>query len=176
MTTTTPPVGLIGLTPISGQVGKLIEFGQWLDGGGFQQWEHAFISIGGGLIVEAEPGGARIGNVSEYSDIYWCEGIYTLGTAAQLAATVPVAKGYVGTPYSALDYFALAAHRLHLPVIGLENYIKNDAHQICSQLVDQVYNVAGIHIFTDNRWAGFVTPADLYNRNVQLGGPKLAAL
>jgi len=175
MTTTAPSVGLIGLTPISGEVGKLIEFGQWLDGSGFKQWEHAFISIGNNLIVEAEPGGARVGSVSEYSTVYWCNAIAGLGTPAQLEATETVAKSYVGTPYSALDYFALAAHRLDLPVLGLENFIKSDKHLICSQLVDQVYNVAGIHVFTDNRWPGFVTPGDLYDRNVQLGGPKLGS-
>jgi hypothetical protein len=169
-----PPVGLIGLTPISGNVGKLIEFGQWLDGSGFKQWEHAFISVGSGQIVEAEPGGARTGSVTEYSSIYWCYGIYGLGTAAQLDATEVIARKYAGVPYSALDYFALAAHRLHLPVLGLENYIKSDGHMICSQLVDQVYNVAGIHVFTDGRWPGFVTPGNLYERNVALGGPKLS--
>jgi uncharacterized protein YycO len=169
----TPLVGLIGLAPISGEVGRLIELGQWLDGGGFKQWEHAFISLGNGLIVEAEPGGARIGNAGEYSSIYWCSAIYALGTAAQLAATEATARAYVGVPYSALDYFALAAHRLHLPVIDLENYIKSDGHMICSQLVDQVYNTAMIHIFTDGRWPGFVTPADLYNRNVELGGVRV---
>lgn len=174
MTTTTPSVGLIGLTPISGNVGKLIEIGQWLDGSGFQRWEHAFISIGGGLIVEAEPGGARVGNVSEYSDIYWCDRLLTLGTALQIGATAAYAKSYVGVPYSFLDYFALASQRLHLPHALLQKYVADTGHMICSQLVARAYWDAGAPIYTT--WTGYVTPADLYNRNVQLGGKKLVGV
>jgi hypothetical protein len=33
---------------------------------------------------------------------------------------------------------------------------------ICSQLVDQCYQDAGVHLFADGRWPGDVTPADLY--------------
>lgn len=166
--TLSPPAGLIGLTPIAGEVGKLIEFGQWLDGTGFLQWEHAFISIGGGLIVEAEPGGARVAHADEYSLVHWCDNIYKLGTYTQLQATEPAAKALVGTPYSFLDYFALAAHRLHIPAPGLKSYIASSRHQICSQLVDSIYQEAGIHIFTDGRWPGYVTPGDLFQRDQEL--------
>ena len=159
---------MIGLTSISGDVGKLIETGQWLDGTGFRQWEHAFISVGNGLIVEAEPGGARVREYTEYQVIYWCHGLYSLGTAAQMEATEDAAKSYVGVPYSFLDYFALAAHRLHLPVPFLREYIASTKHMICSQLVDQCYTDAGITIFTDGRWAGYVTPGDLYVRDLQI--------
>lgn len=168
MTTMQPPAGLIGLTPISGQVGRLIEFGQWLNGNGFHQWEHAFISIGNGLIVEAEPGGARVAHADEYSTVYWCNSLYKLGTEAQLQNTEDWAKKYVETPYSFADYFALAQHRLHIPGPGLKNFIASDGHMICSQLADRCYANAGIHIFTDNRWPGYVTPADLYNRDLEL--------
>jgi uncharacterized protein YycO len=175
MTTTVPPVGLIGLTPISGSVGKLIEVGQWLNGDGFQQWEHAFISIGNGLIVEAEPGGARVAHATEYSDVYWCNALYKLlDTPARVAAVEDAAKSYVGVPYSFLDYFALAGKRLHLPHVLLQNYVASTGHMICSQLVARAYWDAKASIYTT--WTGYVTPADLYNRNVQLGGQKLAGV
>jgi uncharacterized protein YycO len=157
-----PPVGLIGLTSISGEVGRLIRFGQWLNGDGFTQWEHAFISVGGGLIVEAEPGGARVANVSEYSDIHWCHGLASLGTAAQLEDTEVYAKHFVGVPYSFADYFALAARRLRIPAPELQRFISTSKHMICSQLVDACYTQAGIKLFKDGRWAGDVTPGDLY--------------
>jgi hypothetical protein len=32
---------------------------------------------------------------------------------------------------------------------------------ICSQLVDFCYAKAGVRLFADNRWEGYVTPADL---------------
>jgi hypothetical protein len=176
MTSTDPPAGLIGLTAVRGDVGKLIEIGQWFNGDGFKTWEHAFMSIGNGLIVEAEPGGARVRQYTEYGVIYWCHGLYSLGTAAQNQAAADAAKKYTmagpwgrhGVPYSALDYFALVAHRLDIPAPGLQAYIKSTRHMICSQLVDQADQEAGIHLFTDQRWPGYVDPLALYNRDLEL--------
>ena len=157
---------MLGLTPVHGDVGKFIEIGQWLNGDGFRQWEHAFVSIGGGLIVEAEPGGARVGNVSEYSVIHWCTGLYKLlDTPAKIAAVEDAAKKYVGVPYSFLDYLALAGKRLHLPHVLLQDYVANTGHMICSQLDARTYFDAGAPIYPE--WTGYVTPADLYNRDVQ---------
>jgi hypothetical protein len=163
-----PATGLIGLTQIHGDVGELIRIGQWLNGDGFKQWEHAFVSLGAGLIVEAEPGGARIGNADEYSAIHWCYGIAKLATPDQLQAVADAARKYAGVPYSFLDYAELAAHRLHIPVPGLKTFIGDSKHLICSQLCDQAEQDAGIHLFKDGRWPGFVTPADLFNLDVTL--------
>jgi hypothetical protein len=155
--------GTIGLTQISGNVGKLIEIGQWLNGDGFKDWEHAFLLGPGGRILEAEPGGARVGNVSEYSSIYWCTSIAKLTNAKTLTAVWAGAQKYTGVGYSFADYFALAAHRLDIPGPALKNYIASSGHLICSQLCDQAYMDQGVHLFTDNRWPGYVTPEDLYN-------------
>lgn len=163
-----PQPGMIGLTQISGEVGKGIEFGQWLNGEGFQKWEHAFVLLPGDLILEAEPGGARIVPL-HYSDVYWCRGIYELlpqpPNQQQLGI---IAAQFKGVPYSFLDYEALAAHRLHIPVPGLRDFIKDSGHEICSQMADDFYLRLGAHIFTD-RWTGDVTPASLYNRDQELG-------
>lgn len=174
-TTTSPGPGLIGLTPIAGRVGKLIEVGQFLNGNGFAPWEHAFITLGNGLIVEAEPGGARVAHLAEYSDIYWCENIAKLAAPAQLQGIADAAKRYTqagpwgshGVPYSFLDYFALAQHRLHIPGPGLENYIKTTRHMICSQLCDQAYTDMHVNLFA-GRWQGDVTPMDLFDLDVKL--------
>jgi hypothetical protein len=45
----------------------------------------------------------------------------------------------------------------------LKSYVANSRHMICSQLVDQVYFAAGVHLFDDGRIDGDVTPADLVN-------------
>ncbi len=63
--------------------------------------------------------------------------------------------------YSALDYLALIAHRDGLDTQWLQDYIGSTKHLICSQFVDTAYQAAGVHLFTDNRWPGFVTPLDL---------------
>jgi|HubBroStandDraft_5_1064220.scaffolds.fasta_scaffold349723_2 hypothetical protein len=155
--------GTIGLTPISGDVGTFIRVGQWLNGDGFENYQHAFLSttgVPGGAIIEAEPGGARVGNVSEYSNIYWCENIATK-YSDKLIDVVIAANKYLGTPYSFLDYGALFARRLHLPVPGLQHYIASTGHMICSQLVARAYLDAGCPLY--DRWTGYVTPLDLYN-------------
>lgn len=170
--------GTIGLTQISGDVGKLIRIGQLLNGDGFADYQHAFLSIAGrtasgplpdGSILEAEPGGARVGNVSEYSHIYWCENIAAKYGKA-LNDVVAAAQKYIGVPYSFLDYQAIAMHRLHIPGgRPLREYVESTKHMICSQLCDQAYFDANIQLFEDGRWQGYVTPLDLYTLDRALG-------
>lgn len=153
-----PQPGDIGLVCIAGGVGWLIRIAQWANGDGFRDYEHAFVYVGGGQIVEAEPGGARLADLAEYDGrpVAWipCPDRHRPLVAA-------AARGLEGTPYSVLDYVALAAHRLHIPVPGLKAYIQSTHHAICSQLCDIAAARGGWHLFDDGRWAGYVTPADL---------------
>lgn len=162
MTTPYPLPGTNGLTRISGSAGRLIRIGQFLNGTGFSDWEHAFKYLGNGLIIEAEPGGARITHVSRYPVIHWCTATAARYSPVQLQASADAARKYKGVPYSFLDYDAIAAHRLHIPAPGLRQYIESTKHMICSQLTDQADADAGIHNF-ENRWPGFVTPGNLYD-------------
>ena len=174
-------IGTIGLTQISGEVGKGIEFGQFLCGQGFKDWEHAFMLGPNGTILEAEPGGARLGHVSQYSNIYWCHQIAKEFEPLLMKIWVNGVKHYGpgagyksktgGVPYSFLDYDAIAAHRLHLP--APKKYIGETGHMICSQLVDQMYFDEGAHLFTDNRWPGYVMPMSLFNLDQALLSQKL---
>ncbi len=168
MTTSVPPAGLIGLVPVKGGVGKFIEFGQWINGDGFKPFEHAFVTLPGGLIIEAEPGGAAIRPL-HYTGVYWCNGLYKLlpphTTATEIAHIGETLKN---TPYSFLDYEAIFIHRIHLDVPGLKTYIANSEHMICSQLADKFYLRLRAHLFLDDRWDGYVTPLRLYNRDLEL--------
>ncbi|MFH8681773.1 hypothetical protein [Streptomyces lydicus] len=159
---THPLPGDIGLTQISGASGRLIRFGQWINGDGFADYEHAFLVLPDDQVLEAEPGGARIRPLTDYGGanvLYvWPEGL----TERQRAGICTAASRYVGVPYSFLDYAAIATHRFHVPVPGLRRYIANTRHMICSQLVDQCYLDAGVHLFADGRWPGYVTPMALY--------------
>ncbi|MBC3841485.1 hypothetical protein GXW82_17935 [Streptacidiphilus sp. 4-A2] len=148
---------------ISGDVGGLIRFGQWLNGDGFANFEHAFISVGDGQLVEAQPGGARLAPLTEYDgrQAEWSTGRQAL-TGEQRAALVAAAHRYVGVPYSFLDYGSLALARLRLRPGFVKRYVADTRHMICSQLVDQCYQDAGIHLFRDGRIPGDVTPADLH--------------
>lgn len=155
--------GRIGLTQIHGRVGMGIRFGQWLNGSGFEDFEHAFVDLGDGTLIEAEPGGARIRPIAEYdaAHVYWCDGIYKQVAPDTRLNIAAEARKLEGVKYSFLDYDALVLHRLGLDTRFLQRYIGATDHLICSQLADLAYSRAGQHLF-DGRWPGFVTPGDIY--------------
>jgi cell wall-associated NlpC family hydrolase len=184
----TPRLGDFACVPISGAAGRLVALGEKLDDGGFTQYQHAEIYITHeiaeaagalasltsvayrrsaerfGWTFAAYPGGARLVPLlcpaAEVHGSLWSTGVIRL-TQHHRDSIAQNALVLQGTPYSALDYFALAAHRLHLPIPGLRELIGDTGHLICSQLVDEVYRRAGIHLFNNGRWPGYVTPADL---------------
>lgn len=154
-----PSPGDIGLVAINGRVGLGIRVGQWLCGDGWHHYEHAFVNVGGGQVVEAMPHGARLGRLDRYdpATVAWlrCPPIYSDRVAA-------AARGYVDTPYSFVDYLAIAAHRVRIPTPHLRAYIDSSGHMICSQLCDRAAEAGGWHLFDDGRWHGYVRPGDLY--------------
>lgn len=155
--------GDIGLVSISGVVGWLIRFGQWLCGDGFADFEHAFVYIGDGKVVEAEPGGARIADLTEYAGRV----VRVIpAPSAEVGANVALAaRLFVGVKYSAADYYYIAIRRrlrffaFLLP--GLKRIIASSKRMICSQLADASAENAGWHLFADGRWVGDCTPGDL---------------
>jgi hypothetical protein len=169
MTSSEPGIGDLGCVSIVGDVGVLIRIGQFLTKVNWKPWtwrklwkqarsEHVFVYVGDGQIVEAEPGGARLANLSEYADrpIVWvrCPEQYRQGVAA-------AARSMIGILYSAADYFALALHRFHIPAPGLRRYIQASGHEICSQLADRAAHIGGWALFDDGRWDGYVIPIDI---------------
>lgn len=154
----TPKPGDIGLVSIKGDVGTLIRIGQWLNGDGFSIYEHAFVLTDDGNIVEAKPGGAvRVLMPYNPSEVLWISCPPEHGEAVARAAVA-----LVGTPYSFLDYFAIAAVRLHLPSARLRRYVTSTRHMICSQLADAAAAAGGWRLFHDKRLPQEVTPGDLW--------------
>ena len=167
--TVEPQQGDFGLVKINGWAGKAIRFGQYLNGDGFDDYEHAFLYLGEGLIIEAEPDGARINELT-YTNVRWSTGIIDL-TDKQRNRIAIAGFSFENVPYSAMDYFALASLRLKLPVThGLEEYVKTSEHMICSQLVDKAYKYGGVQLFNDHRYEGEVTPGSL---DMRLKNPHL---
>lgn len=164
MTTYEPQPGDIGLTRIHGGVGLGIRIGQWLNGDGFADYEHAFVVVGdvdgydGPQLIEAEPGGARQMPLAVYGAD---SAIYLHCPELNRSAVAAYALELIGTPYSFLDYGSLALHRLHVPAPLLKRYIRSSGHEICSQLADLAALRGGWHLFEDDRWEGDVTPGDL---------------
>jgi hypothetical protein len=96
----------------------------------------------------------------------------------------------VGTPYGWLDYLSIALlhwlgadphdHRRR-PLLGwlrrlVVARVRTGRRLICSQLVDTVYATSGLHLFTDHRYSGDVTPGDLDRYRIAHleGRPELA--
>lgn len=156
-----PQPGDIGLTSIVGPVGWGIRLGEFLLGDGATPYEHAFIVLDDATLLEAEPGGARIAGLDEYAGRHVEYVSPPDLTAEQRERICAAARSYVGIKYSFLDYAAIAAHRFRLPIPGLRAYVASTGHMLCSQLADQCYQDAGVQLFNDGRWPGFVCPADL---------------
>jgi len=162
--TALPPVGSIGLVRVRGLAGLLIRFGQWLNGDGFKNYEHAFmltsgVSVDDSFVVEAEPGGVREVALSRYRGrkVLWlpCPEQYSFDVAT-------AARSYVGIDYSFADYFAIAARRLDLPGAPvLRREVSKSRHQICSAMVDAAAAQGGWSLFQGGMWPGYVTPAEL---------------
>jgi hypothetical protein len=129
------------------------------------KWTHAIFYMGGphDLILEAEPGGARIRPFRyDTKDCLWSSGRPALAlTPAQRLAAPDVARKYEHVGYSFLDYDAIALHALGSDAEFLRLYIAATKHQICSQLTDQCRLDLGSHLYADDRWPGFVDPLDI---------------
>lgn len=122
---------------------------------------HAGIYLGNNKVLEAEPHGAVIRKLNNrYSNAVWSN---VKMTASERAACISEAVAMEGTKYSYLTIL----------VLGLVNVFKWNApnwlikimqkpkRMVCSQMVDQVYLNAGVHLFNDGRISGLVTPGDL---------------
>lgn len=161
----TPRPGDIGLTRIGGLTGVLVGLGQFIMRDA-SRYSHVFVVLSETEIIEAMPGGAIISPLSKYDGTtkYGSPNAVYLDlllTNQQRAAIVENARQLEGTPYSFLDYIALALERLGFKWNWLEKYVASTEHMICSQLADEACKRAGVHLFNDGRPSQKVTPGDL---------------
>lgn len=153
-----PHAGDIGLTQIKGRVGRGIRVAQFMAGGGFWDYEHAFVMTNWTELVEAEPGGAIVSDLSRYDD---CDVVFLRCPDEFRTAVAAAALGMVDVPYSFLDYESLFLRHIGIKADRLEKYIRDSGHMICSQLADRAANLGGWILFDDKRWEGDVMPADI---------------
>jgi cell wall-associated NlpC family hydrolase len=121
---------------------------------------HAFVYVGNGQIVEANPRGAAVGNVSEYPHATWS---HMALTTQQRHAIANAARSLVGTPYSWVDDVCIGLADLfgwHVPE-PVRARLSKRSRLMCSQLVDVAYSKAGVTLFPDGRIPGDVSPGDL---------------
>ena len=80
------------------------------------------------------------------------------------------ARKYVGTPYSFLDYAAIAGLHAGIKNGLIRRYVRSTGHMICSQLADQALFDAGFHVFNDGRLSQDVMPCELYRALIAMPG------
>jgi uncharacterized protein YycO len=158
---TYPQPGDFALTRIGGLTGRFIAAGQYLVGDG-SPVQHALVYVGNGQIVQAMPGGAELIPLEDANEPYvWSSGKIEL-TTSERVRICGAARGLVGTPYSFLDYGSIALAHYHVRPAWVRDFVADSGHLICSQLVDEAYLRAAVHLFDDGRLPGDVTPGDLW--------------
>ena len=160
--------GMFGLTQIGGLTGFFIRTGQVLVGDA-SRWTHAFIVIDDQTILEAQPTGARLAPLSSVLDGRPIAASYAIRlTSEESARIADVSMKYVGVKYGFSAYLHLALTFVGIDSARLRKYLSTNRRLICSQLVDQIYHDAGIHLFDDGRAHYDVTPGDLANLLIEV--------
>jgi len=155
----TPAPGDYGVVHTNGFFGKLIRLGT------LSRWNHAFVYIGNGQIVEANPSGVAISPVDKYPAYYVAWNQHEKLNEEQRMQIVAHAKSMVGVSYGFVDIANLAFRILGLKVIANTKIFKTASKRygvICSELVAECYGAAGIDFGSPIS----VTPGDLAYRLV----------
>ncbi len=148
--------GSYGVSHGAGITGELIRHAT-------ESWAgHAFVYVGNGQIVEAAPPVARVVPAASHPDAVWS--VRYLLTDAQRDAIVARAHALVGCPY---DYPAYVGFALEVMKIRsgaeLDPVFKDDHWRVCSALVADCYQYAGLHLEAGLPYPNLISPADLYN-------------
>lgn len=153
----TPKPGDIGLSSSTGWIGKFVKFSQAVIGD-YSFVTHAFIVLPDGYIIEAMPCGATFGRLDKYPEAVFSQ--FELTDDERDSVCTEAIRLY-GTPYSFLDYVALAATHFNICPQPIRNRVMDSGKMICSQLCAESYRRAGVDLFPDKRLPMDVTPGDL---------------
>lgn len=141
--------GVFGVSHGSGQAGELIRAatGSWAG--------HAFLYLGGGLLVQGQPPRAATALAGSHDDAIWAhcmwdwlraeKGWTAEQAAVSQAAVVARGRALVGTDYDFAAYFGFAAEVLHLRTEQqLSPFFKADGYRVCSALVADALAAGGV--------------------------------
>lgn len=151
--------GVFGVSHGSGLGGELIRHAT-------ASWAgHAFVYVGGGRIVEGTPPAAQLADARKYDDAVWAWRMPV--TPVQSAAVEARAHALVGTPYDWPAYVGFALEVLKLrSEAQLDPVFKSDRWRVCSALVADCYQYAGIPLAFPagpETTVNLVSPAMLYD-------------
>ena len=148
--------GCYGVSYGSGITGELIRHAT-------ESWAgHAFVYVGNGQIIEAEPPAARVSAADSHPDAVW-NVRYQLADAER-DAIVARAHALVGRPYDYPAYVGFALEVLKLrDGQELDPVFREDHWPVCSALVADCYAYAGLNLEQGLQYPNLISPADLYN-------------
>jgi uncharacterized protein YycO len=154
-----PREGDFGVIKSRGVFARLIQVGT------VSRWNHAFIYIGNGKIVEANPKGVEVSDASKYPLIAWNR--HEELTDLDRKLIVQHAVEQVGKPYNFLIIFNLVLRILGLRALANTHFLYKLAQKegyICSELVAEAYAMARCPVTT--KAPDLCTPGDLAERLV----------
>jgi len=157
-----PKPGDFALVHVKGGIGTYLSMVELMLGDNHTRYDHALIYIGGHDCVEAMPYGVVQAPLKApyhalYGHALWSTGRWNL-TDIERSDIVAAAKSYIGTPYNYFAWITLPTFSWNLPGKNLLPKIMGTHVLMCSQLVAQCYEDAGVPLFS--RWPGYITPAD----------------
>jgi hypothetical protein len=128
------------------------------------QYNHAWIFVGA-KVVAAQPGGVRFDDVPSVADMAIADELLAYleklrPGIGQEIADIAILLGDKAGPYNFLDIGALALRQFGVNLGFINRRIARTDRMMCSQLVDEVYKRAGVHLFS-GRLSQDVTPGDL---------------
>lgn len=150
-----PVAGDYGVVTTKGIFGKLIRLGT------VSRWNHAFIYIGDGKVVEANPTGVAVSPVAKYPKIAW--NLHEELSPDARAKIISHAFNAVGRPYNFAIIVMLAFRAIGVKIFPKKviDYLAKHDGYICSELVAECYEEAGVPICPS---ADLCNPGDLAER------------
>jgi hypothetical protein len=120
------------------------------------------VYIGNNQIIEGAPPAARIASAASHTDAVW-NVRYPL-TDDQRDKICDRAHALVGCPYDYPAYIGFALEVLNIRSgQELDPVFKEDHWRVCSALVADCYEFAGLELVKDLPYPNLISPADLYN-------------
>ena len=153
-----PRRGDYGVVKTNGIIGRLIRLGTT------SRWNHAFIYMGDGMIVEANPTGVALSPASKYPKIAWNQ--HEDLSKSQREAIAVKALDQVGKAYDFIDILSLFLRifGLKLPIYKLFKMLSKRQSWFCSELVSACYREADMKLLPHPDY--LITPGDLAERLV----------
>lgn len=128
------------------------------------QYNHAWIFVGA-KVVAAQPGGVRFDDLPPVVNMALADELleHLEGLRPGIGQEIANQAIWLGDRhggYSFLDIGALALRQFGVNIGFINRHIARTDRMICSQLVDECYKRAGVHLF-EGRQSQDVTPGDL---------------